>query len=117
MSKQHDNLYADVKKFFMESMSGKLTVSSVTILTRYAMEETQINNKIMTGSEKKELVMGVINAFIEDLIIYDTVVKLTNDNKQAIIAALALTPFLIDAAAGFAKTYHKDKHNPSNRCC
>ncbi len=109
VQKRYDTLYSDVKHFFLDSTSGKLTVASVTTLTRYAMEVVQTGKgwKRLKGSEKKDLVIGVITELIEDLVEDPEVVGEDFDEgaKQAILAALAFAPLLIDAAADYAKVY------------
>lgn len=110
VEESHDDLYANVKKFFVESTSGSLSVLTVTLLTRYSMELMQTNAKwsIMKGSEKKALVVGVLNALIKDLLNDPSVVGPNVDEsfKAGILATLDLAPMIIDAAVDFAKTYH-----------
>ncbi len=121
---QHDALYKDVKQFFTDSISGTLTVASVATLTRYAMEVVQTGRKwkSLRGAQKRELVLGVISALVKDLLEDPKVVGENFDegSKQAILAALAFAPMLIDAAVGFAKTYHGNKSSggrPRPFCC
>jgi hypothetical protein len=109
VQKRYDALYGDVKQFFVESTSGKMTVASVTTLTRYAMEVVQTGQgwKGMKGSEKKDLVLGVITALVEDLLHDPQVVGEDFDDgtRDAILAAVSMVPMFIDAAVDFAKVY------------
>ena len=125
VQKQYDTLYGDVKQFFMNSTRGKLTVYSVTVLTRYAMElvQTGKNWKGLKGSEKKDLVLGVITAIVEDLLHDPQVVGENFDpnTRDGILAAVAVVPMFIDAAVDFAKTYvaskPTDPNTPRPRFC
>jgi len=108
IQKNHDVLYDDVKQFFITSGSGKLSITSITTLTRYAMEVVQTGRawKGMKGSEKKALVFEVISDLVEDLLNdTDVVGDLDNDIKQGILTATTLVPTFIDAAVDFAKIY------------
>jgi hypothetical protein len=107
-----DTLYADVKKFYEDSLHGQLTVESVTILTRYTMEAVQLNAKGLKGSEKKALVLEILNQIVKDALEES---DLDEEIKNAIMASLALAPVLIDAVVDFAKIYN----NKSCRklCC
>jgi hypothetical protein len=101
-----DTLYADVKKFYDDTLNGQLTVESVTILTRYTMEAVQLNSKGLKGSEKKALVLDVVNQLVKDALEES---DLPDDTKQAIMTSLALAPILVDAAVDFAKIYNNGK--------
>lgn len=110
VQKRFDLLYADVKEFFKTTSTGRLSVASVTSLTRYGMELVQTGNNWegMKGSEKKDLVLGVVSEVIKDLLNDPEVVGENFDQgtRDAILAALDLVPMIIDAAVDFAKTYH-----------
>ena len=117
----HDQLYATVKNFFEESTSGNLTTASVATLTRYAMQvvQTDVNFQGMKGSEKKDLVVGVVTALITDLL-NDS--NLDDSTKQSIIVLLATVPSIIDMAVDFGKVYHNsqssgDSHQRSGFFC
>jgi hypothetical protein len=116
VEKQYDTLYNDVKQFFKNSTSGKLTVASVTVLTRYSMElvQTGENWQGMKGSEKKDLVFGVISALVTDLLDDPQVVgkNFSDDTRQGILAAVGLVPMIVDAVVDFAKTYSQQNPAP-----
>ena len=113
VQKRFDALYGDVKEFFKSSTNGKLSIASVTVLTRYAMEIVQTSQswQDMKGSEKKNLVLGVLNAVIQDLLADHDVVgdSLDEGTKQAILTALEMAPMIIDAAVDFAKVYSANR--------
>jgi len=109
VQKRFDVLYDDVKQFFKNTSTGRLSVASVTALTRYSMEVVQTGENWtgMKGSEKKDLVYGVVTEVIKDLLHDPEVVGEDFDEgtRDAILAALNLVPLVIDAAVDFAKTY------------
>lgn len=104
---KNEVLYLYVKNFFNEMIAGKLTVNTVTVLTRYSMEYVQQNWKELKGSEKKELVMSVITDFIKNLLNDKEVVgnALTNEIKEQVLVAVDMIPTLIDTTVDFAKSY------------
>jgi hypothetical protein len=77
----------------------------------------------MRGAEKKDLVLGVISAVVEDLMNDTEVVGEDFDagSREAILTALALAPMLIDAAVDFAKVYSETHESGNGRrrsfCC
>ncbi len=75
--------------------------------------------KGMRGTEKRNLVIAVITAIVEDLINDPEVVGENFDEaaKQVILAAVSFVPMMIDAAVDFAKTYHDSKGRPKLFCC
>lgn len=109
VQKKYDALYSDAKKFFLDTTSGRLTVSTVTTLTRYTMEVVQTGKDWagLKGSEKKDLVLGVLNELIKDLIEDPDIggEDFPQETRDAILAALAVAPMFIDAAVDFAKVY------------
>ena len=109
VQKKYDTLYNDAKKFFLDTTSGKLTVATVTILTRYTMEVVQTGKDWagLKGSEKKDLVLGVLNELIKDFIEDPDIggENFPQETREAILAALAVAPMFIDAAVDFAKVY------------
>lgn len=122
IEKRYDLLYNDVKKLFLETTSGKITMSTVSTLTRYSMElvQTGVAWASMRGSEKKELVMDVVNALFEDLINDDHVVgDIPDELKSTLQVALSVVPSFIDATVDFAKVYINTKHEPNRKklCC
>jgi len=123
VEKRYDTLYNDVKGFFENSTSGKMNAASVTTLVRYSMEVVQ-TGKLWTGmhgSEKKDLVIGVVTALVNDLLDDPSVVgeDFSDDTRQAILAALSFAPMLIDAAVDFAKAYASGDGSGGSRlkCC
>ena len=124
VQKKYDALYGDVKRFFEESTSGKLNSLTVITLVRYTMEAVQTGKmwENMRGSEKKDLVLGVLGALVEDLINDPDVVgeNFSEQTKESILSALAMAPMMIDAAVDFAKVYGGGSNSGSNsqkRCC
>jgi len=113
VQKRFDLLYTDVKDFFKNTSTGKISIVTVTTLTRYSMElvQTSDNWAGMKGSEKKDLVYGVVTEVIKDLLNDPQVVGENFDEatRQAILLALDIVPSLIDAAVDFAKTYKDSK--------
>lgn len=120
IAKRYDSLYNDVKTFFVTTLSGKLTIGSVAVLTRYAMEvvQTTKNWSKMKGSEKHALVYGVIKALIKDLLQDPQVVGDNFDphTAEGILLALDMVPVIIDSAVEFAKTY-KSTGGFNFSCC
>ena len=112
VEKKYDTLYNDVRKFYLHSTTGRLNASSVTTLVRYAMEVVQTGRmwKNMRGSDKKDLVLGVVTALVNDLLEDPQVSNHIDDQTRTfIMTALTMAPMVIDAAAGFAKTYASTK--------
>jgi hypothetical protein len=95
-----DTLYADIKRFHTDTLNGQLSALSVTALIRYSMQLVQ--SQALTGSEKKALVLQLVNDLVEDSLEES---ELPEDTKQAINSALVFAPLLIDASVDFAKTY------------
>jgi hypothetical protein len=120
---RYDTLYQDLKQFYLETTNGKLTLNTITTLTRYAMEHVQINAlwANLKGSEKKELVLTVVTDFMGDLL-NDPELKITDETRDLLKNGLLMVPFMIDAAVDFAKTYNVFKQSifstgKSKLCC
>jgi hypothetical protein len=120
----YDNLYQDVKTFLKNSSSGKLSISSISNMTRYAMEVVQIgkNWSSMRGSEKKELVYNVITNVVEDILNDEQIGKnIDPETKEILLSTLQFIPTLIDTSVDFAKVYlnmkNKNKNKNNNKKC
>ena len=114
-SNDFDKLYSDLSSFFKTTLGGQFNPASVPTLTRYAMEclQTGLEWKGMSGSEKKNLVLGVVIKFVKDLVADPDVTKNLDANaKTAILASLDLIPVIIDVAVDFAKTYSANANTP-----
>lgn len=107
-----DTLYADVQRFYTDSLNGNLSAASVTALVRYAMET--VNAMALKGSEKKALVVDVVNQLVKDALEKS---ELDDQMKAAIESALSLAPLLIDAAVDFAKIYGNNKESKCKLLC
>lgn len=99
-----DTVYEDVQTFFKDTLDGKLTVEAVTILTRYTME--LVNSQNLKGSEKKALVLEVINEVVKDALEES---DLSPEVQNAIKSVLSFAPMIIDATVDFAKIYSSGK--------
>lgn len=106
-----DTLYTDLKRFHKDTLNGALSAASITSLVRYSMELVQ--TQALKGSEKKELVLKLVNELVKD---YLADSSLPDDTKQAIESALIIAPFLIDASVDFAKAYAANS-NGFKLCC
>ncbi len=114
-STDFDKLYNDLASFFKTTLAGQFNPASVPTLTRYAMQtlQTGLEWKNMTGSEKKNLVLGVVIKFVKDLVADPDVTKTLDANaKTAILASLDLIPTIIDVAVDFAKIYSANASTP-----
>lgn len=113
----YDNLYRDVKKFYNDTLNSKLSAANATTLLRYAMEIIERGGKWgnMRGSEKKQLVLNVVNELVNDALADS---KLSKESQRAIKYAMKMAPYIIDATVDFAKVYN-ESHSQGKRfiCC
>ena len=79
-------------------------MGDVAGLVRYVMELVQTGNqfKSLKGSEKKALVLQVVEAVVKDILETEEVAE---EAKSAILLAVDLAPYVIDATIDFAKVY------------
>lgn len=76
-------------------VTEKVTVSGVTIMVTAAMGAVE-KIKSLNGSQKKELVLHVVNRIVGEI-------PADDEDKQAIQAAAALAPVLIDTLVNAAR--------------
>lgn len=104
-----DDLYSEIKQFYLDTSRGEFRAKHVTMLTKRAMQIIQTGRdwSSLSGPEKKEIVISVIQEVVSDLINDKDVVKIDDNARLAIDMALETLPFFIDAAADFAKVVKK----------
>jgi hypothetical protein len=105
-----DTLYADLKRFHKDTLNGALSAASITSLVRYSMQLVQ--TQTLAGSEKKALVLQLVNELVKDYLADST---LPEDTREAIQTAMIFAPLLIDASVDFAKSYAAG--GGSKLCC
>jgi hypothetical protein len=122
LKRKYDTLYQDLKEFYLDTTNGKLSLNTITILTRFAMEHVQTHTlwANLKGSEKKDLVVSVVTDFINDML--NDTDKVDEETKRILQNGLEMVPMLIDAAVDFAKVYSKFKQvlgfdNKKKWCC
>jgi len=90
---KHVDMIYDVAKASI--VTEKVTVSGVTIMVTAAMGAVE-KIKSLNGSQKKELVLHVVNRIVGEI-------PADDEDKQAIQAAAALAPVLIDTLVNAAR--------------
>lgn len=114
-----NDLYANLKSYFMSTMGGIFNIAMVPTLTRYAMEciETGLEWKQMTATEKSNLIVGVVVQFTKDIISDTSVTKnLDANTRAAILASLDLVPIIINVATDFANTVNSTSSTTTPTC-
>lgn len=109
----YDDLYEKVKNFHFKIARGQLDLAIVTQLSNFAMEcvQTAEEFKKLKGLAKKDLVLAVITALVEDLLKDPEIVGsgFSNTTRKAILRYLEALPVVIDGVVHFARIYELDK--------
>lgn len=110
---QYDDLYDRVRNFHFKISRGHIDLAVVTQISNFAMEcvQTADEFKKLKGLAKKDLVLAVITALVEDLLKDPDVVgdDFSNTTRKAILRYLEALPVVIDGVVHFAHIYELDK--------
>ena len=109
-NQRYQELYDTIKKLFLISTSGALSIQNIPFMTRYGMEllETGVTWKNMKGSEKKDLLVSVLMSLIKDLNADSHI------PSELLDTILSVLPHIIDTSVDFAKIYNNKN---KRKCC